>query len=158
MLIAVVSDTHRMSKYIEIVKERIKGADILIHLGDNVDDVEELREGFEGEVYAVLGNCDYDSNYPLERIIDVNGVKIFATHGHGYNVKYGLNSLYFKTKEIGANIALYGHTHEEVVLKEQGITIMNPGSPSLPRGRGRSIGFIEINDKNEIDAYLESIE
>ena len=51
MLIAIVSDTHRMIKYINSAKELIKGADILVHLGDNIEDVELLEEGFKGEVY-----------------------------------------------------------------------------------------------------------
>lgn len=59
MLVAVVSDTHRISRYIEEVKEKIKDADVLIHLGDNVDDFKELSDGFLGEAYAVAGNCDY---------------------------------------------------------------------------------------------------
>ncbi|MBS6007509.1 MAG: metallophosphoesterase [Clostridium baratii] len=158
MLIAVVSDTHRIDRYIDVVKKKIASAEILIHLGDNVDDVEKLSEGFKGEVYAVLGNCDYSSEYPIERVIDINGVKIFATHGHNYNVKYGLNNIYYKTKEVGADIGLFGHTHQELIIRENGILLMNPGSPSLPRGRGRSIGFITINEEKEIEARLECIE
>ena len=40
MLIAVISDTHRVAKYINIAKEYIKSADVLIHLGDNSEDIE----------------------------------------------------------------------------------------------------------------------
>lgn len=159
MLVAVVSDTHRISRYIEEVKEKIKDADVLIHLGDNVDDFKELSDGFLGEAYAVAGNCDYSNEYPLERIIELNSVKILATHGHAYNVKYGLHKLYYRAEELGVNIALFGHTHQELIIEENGIIIMNPGSASLPRGtKGRHIGFIEINDGKEPYAYLESIE
>lgn len=158
MLIAVVSDTHRMQRYIEAVRERIIDADVLIHLGDNVDDVEELSDGFDGVVYAVVGNCDYSNEYPIERIVELEGVKILATHGHAYNVKCGLHNLYYRAQEVGANIALFGHTHQELVIRENGITIMNPGSVSLPRGKGRYIGFIEIKVGEEPSVYLESIE
>lgn len=158
MLIAVVSDTHRMQRYIEAVRERIIDADVLIHLGDNVDDIEELSDGFEGEVYAVAGNCDYSNEYPIERVIELEGAKILATHGHTYNVKCGLHNLYYRAQELGVNIALFGHTHQELVIREHGITIMNPGSVSLPRGKGRYIGFIEIKAGEEPNVYLESIE
>ena len=39
MIVAVVSDTHRKMTYIEKVKKVIQEADILIHLGDNTDDI-----------------------------------------------------------------------------------------------------------------------
>lgn len=158
MLIAVVSDTHRIKEYIDIVKEKISKADVLIHLGDNVDDVLELSKVFNGEVYAVLGNCDYSNEYPVERIIDINGFKIFATHGHKYRVKYDLNNIYYRAQELNANIALFGHTHQELIINHNGIILMNPGSVSLPRGRGRSIGFIEIENGKEPEVYLESLE
>ena len=54
MLIAVISDTHRVAKYINIAKEYIKSADVLIHLGDNSEDIEELTNGFKGKVYGVI--------------------------------------------------------------------------------------------------------
>ena len=157
MLVAVVSDTHRIKKYIEAVKKHLDGVDVLIHLGDNVDDVIELSEGFQGEVYAVTGNCDYSNDYPIERIIELNGVKILATHGHAYNVKYGLNNLYYRVQEVGANIGLFGHTHQELIINENGITLMNPGSISIPRGNGRHIGFIKLEDEKEPEVYLETI-
>lgn len=77
MLIAVVSDTHRITKYINLAKRLIKDADILIHLGDNIDDAELLENTFKGKVYAVAGNCDYSTKYPKESVIEVNGKKIF---------------------------------------------------------------------------------
>ncbi|WP_024613920.1 metallophosphoesterase [Clostridium sp. Ade.TY] len=157
MLIAVVSDTHRIKEYIDIVKEKISKADVLIHLGDNVDDVLELSKVFNGEVYAVLGNCDYSNEYPIERNINIGGVKIFATHGHKYRVKYDLNNIYYRAQELNADIALFGHTHQELIINHNGITLMNPGSVSLPRGRGRHIGFIEIEEGKEPNIYLESI-
>ena len=54
MLIAVISDTHKMDRYINIAKEYIQEADILIHLGDNSDDIDKLGEGFKGNIYCVI--------------------------------------------------------------------------------------------------------
>lgn len=158
MLIAVVSDTHRMSKYINLAKEVIKKADLLIHLGDNIEDVEMLGKGFNGEVYAVAGNCDYASKYPKERIIEVNGRKIFFTHGDLYGVKSSINNIYYRGRELEADIVLFGHTHQQIIEKEQGIILMNPGSISLPRIKGRCVGFININDNGDIDAYLKELQ
>jgi hypothetical protein len=157
MLIAVVSDTHRATKYINLAKKLIKDADILIHLGDNIDDVEILESNFKGKVYAVAGNCDYSTKYPKEGIIEEKGRKIFFTHGDLYGVKSSINSIYYRGKELGADIVLFGHTHQQLIEKEDGMILMNPGSISLPRLSGRYVGFIDINDNGEIDTYLKEI-
>lgn len=158
MRIAVISDTHRDSRYIEAAKKYIKNTDILIHLGDNIDDVKELTEGYKGEVYVVKGNCDYTNSYPSEQIINVEGKKIFFTHGHNYGVKMSLNNIFYKGKEVGADIVLFGHTHIALIEEEDGIILMNPGSISLPRIKGRYIGFINIEKEKDIDIYLKEVE
>ncbi|EHI97371.1 phosphodiesterase, MJ0936 family [Clostridium sp. DL-VIII] len=157
MLIAVVSDTHRITKYIKLAKELIKGADILIHLGDNIEDVQILEDNFNGKVYAVAGNCDYSGKYPKEGIIEVNNRKIFFTHGDLYGVKSSINNIYYRGREVEADVVLFGHTHEQLLEKENGIILMNPGSVSLPRFRGRYVGFININDNSDIDTYFKEI-
>jgi len=157
MLIAVVSDTHRMIKYINLAKELIKNADILIHLGDNIEDVEILGIGFKGEVYAVAGNCDCSTQYPKESIIEVNGKKIFFTHGDLYGVKSSMNNIYYRGKELDVDIILFGHTHQQMIEEEKGIILLNPGSVSLPKIKGRYVGFLDINDDGKIHTYLKEI-
>lgn len=157
MLVAVVSDTHRIQSYIDKALEVIKDADVLIHLGDNADDVSIFKENFKGDIFAVVGNCDYTNEYPEERIVKIEDKRIFLTHGHRYNVKMGLNSLYYKSKELDVDVALYGHTHQELIIKEDRLIIMNPGSVSLPRGNGRFVGFLEIEEGEEIKAYLKEL-
>lgn len=157
MKIAVISDTHRDSRYIDIAKNIIKDTDMLIHLGDNIDDAEELSKGYKGKVYIVKGNCDYTNSYPSEQIIEVEGKRIFFTHGHNYGVKMSLNNIFYKAKEVEADIALFGHTHVAIIEKEDGIIFMNPGSISLPRIKGRYIGFINIEEGKDMDIYLKEI-
>lgn len=157
MLIAVVSDTHRMQTYIKKVKEMIKKADILIHLGDNVDDAEEISRGFKGKVYIVKGNCDFSVKYPKEQILRVEDKTIFITHGHCYNVKGSLTNIFYKGKETMADIVLFGHTHESTILREEGMILMNPGSTSLPRNGIRSMGFVEVEKGEVPNVYLQEI-
>lgn len=157
MLIAVVSDTHRISKYINIAKNYIKEVDVLIHLGDNSEDIEELTKEFKGKVYGVRGNCDFTNKYPKENLIELEDKKIFLTHGDLYGVKYGMNNIYYKAKEVNADIVLFGHTHEQLLIEEDDIIFMNPGSISLPRLRGRYIGYIELEDGKIKDIYLKEV-
>ena len=157
MLIAVVSDTHRIDKYINVVKENLLNVDILFHLGDNTDDVAKICEEFKGVVYAVQGNCDYGKLYPKEQLIEVCGKRIFLTHGDLYGVKYGMTNIYYRAKEVEADIVLFGHTHQKYIQEESGIIFMNPGSVSLPRLSGRYIGYIKLEEDKEVDIYFKEI-
>ena len=157
MRIVVISDTHKSNKYIDCAKDLIKDADVLIHLGDNVEDIDLLSEGFKGKVYAVAGNCDFTSKYPKEQIIEINRRKIFYTHGDLYGVKSSLTNIYYRGRELGVDIVLFGHTHQHVIEKIEGLILMNPGSISLPHFKGRYVGVIDIDDNSNIDVYLREL-
>lgn len=157
MKIAVISDTHRIKKYIELSKKYIEDADVLIHLGDDSADIEELTTDFKGEVYGVRGNCDHISTYPKENLLVIGGKKIFITHGHFYGVKNGMMNIVYKGEELGADIVLFGHTHIALIEEYKGIMFMNPGSVSLPRINNRYIGFIELEDGVKPNLYLKNI-
>lgn len=147
MKIAVISDTHRYSYELSQVIKLIQDTDMAVHLGDNVDDVETIKRGYKGKVVNVRGNCDFTSFIPSERIEEVDGMKILMTHGHKYNVKRDLLSLKYRAEELGVDIVLFGHTHIGLELFEKGIWYINPGSPSIPIDRKKSIAIVEIDNK-----------
>ena len=74
--------------------------------------------------------------------------RIFVTHGHAYGVKSGLGRLIDKAESVGADIALYGHSHIPDLTYMRGISAFNPGSISMPRQEGRrcTYGTIEISE------------
>lgn len=154
MVIGIISDTHRQPQMIKIAIEKLKDADIIMHLGDNTDDVKEIRDNFNGKVISVKGNCDFNVTAPSELIEIIEGKKFFITHGHKYGVKNDLTRLKYKALEVGADVVLFGHTHIPLMLKEEGIYFFNPGSASLSRKGPNSIGFISI-ENGEIDIKLE---
>lgn len=149
MRIVVISDTHGSQVDLIDKMTTLQKPDLILHLGDNVEDGENISKIFGIETLIVKGNGDYNADYPYDRIVDVAGKRIFMTHGHRYSVKNGHMSLYYKGLETDADVVLYGHTHVPLNLDENGIIIMNPGSPSLPRQQERikTIGLIEINEK-----------
>jgi putative phosphoesterase len=144
MLIGVVSDTHRDKAAIKKVAEELRDTDVLIHLGDNDSDVEELSELYKKKIISVRGNCDFMSRTPLELVEEFDGIRILITHGHKYDVKRDLLKLKYKAMELDADIALYGHTHISEISFDEGVWLINPGSPALPRDVYRSVGIIEI--------------
>lgn len=149
MKILVLSDTHGKIDCFNKIYDVIARKDLIIHLGDNTKDIEELKKYFKGDIHNVKGNCDYMDNTTLEeKIINIEGKKIFLTHGHRYGVKRDLNTIYYKVQELGADIALFGHSHVPVSIRHNNILLFNPGSISLPRGGSeKSYGIIEIKDK-----------
>ncbi|MBE7051486.1 MAG: metallophosphoesterase [Ruminococcaceae bacterium] len=131
MKILVISDTHGYINNAITILEKEK-FDYCIHLGDMIADCEDLESIFPRQKFVfVKGNNDFWNRspaYPDERFFTIDGVKIFACHGHRFHVKSDHYALYAKAKELEADIALFGHTHSKCLKKEGDITFMNPGS------------------------------
>ena len=158
MKIAIISDSHYDASSVNAIKKHLNSVDIIIHCGDGAPDIKLLEKDFNGEIYAVKGNCDMTNEYPSQRIVDVMGIRIFITHGHMYNVKNEYNTIFYKGKEVEADIVLFGHSHKALINNHDGITIMNPGSITLPYGTmKKTMGFIDINKEGKTEVYLKEI-
>lgn len=130
MRIVVISDSHRaIGKLLEIIEMHKNTADLFIFLGDIDDDFDTVLDVYpEIRYYRVVGNNDWYSDHPTEQIITVQGKKIFFAHGHTYGVKHGYENIIGHSKEIEADICLFGHTHLQYTNYDDGLYIMNPGS------------------------------
>ena len=157
MEIIVVSDTHNNMVTMEKILEISKSSDVIIHLGDNIADARYLESKFNGKVYMVKGNCDYNEEGENEKLIDIYGKKFFITHGDRYGVNYGLDKIYYKGMELDADFIMFGHTHRKVLVEEQGVYILNPGSISLPRDNSKSYIKIDINEKEDTEINIIEI-
>ena len=119
--------------------------DHVIHLGDHVRDAEELGQRYaQLPVLMVRGNCDYDFSCRESAVVDFNGVRIMAVHGHRYGVKSGLLRLALAAKENNVDVALFGHTHCAYCEDYDGIRLLNPGSCGY--GGKPSYGIVEIEN------------
>ncbi len=148
--IIVVSDTHgSFLKFNEIIKKHMHEAHCFIHLGDGYDEVCSAMMLYPDlTFYAVRGNNDFFCDLPDIRTIEVCSKTIAFTHGHTYYVKSGLNPLIKCANNISADIILYGHTHKSFTNFDDGLYIMNPGSPCYPSGSSPSYGVIDIQKGN----------
>ncbi len=146
MRIVVISDTHRDFRTLrQIVEKHLEDANLFIHLGDGEQDVDQLLGLYpELPIEMVRGNCDFASFLPDTDIVFAGNVKIFICHGHTMNVKSSLEPLVSQARKNGCRIALYGHTHRGDTHYDEGIYVMNPGSPSQPRDGSASYGIIDI--------------
>lgn len=152
MKLIIASDIHGGYKNVEKLLQRIDEykpdkvvllGDLLYHgprntLPEAYDTVKtaDLLNLKKDLILAVRGNCDAEvDQYLLEfnieaphLILNVDGLSIFATHGHYYN-KGHLPSI------SSFDVLLHGHTHipicEEIGEKKYYI---NPGSLTIPKG------------------------
>ena len=153
---AVFSDTHGNTALMLEAVRRFR-PELLIHLGDHDRDAEALRREFPAlPLYCVRGNCDLGSLAPEREIVPLGPVKAFITHGHLYDVRWGrLDSLVYAAQEAGAQLALFGHTHEPLYEELGGVKLLNPGTA----GKGRSLtwAWIEVFDNGGIACEIREL-
>ena len=162
--ILVMSDSHGRNENVELaieqVREEIGEFQMLIHLGD-VGDAREIESLAGVPCYIVRGNTDYDVKLLNANVIEAGGHRIFATHGHLYQVDMRLDLLRFAALENDCDIAMYGHTHVPYLEEDpDDITILNPGSISKPRQADHRYTYIvmEIDDEDEVTYELRYVE
>ncbi len=138
MRILVCSDSHGRRDLLVLAYEQQPTAEILVFCGDGADDAQFFP--YEDKPsYVVRGNWDHKSDWPLWQEFSLMGKKIIVTHGHASDARHGLDELIRTTKERGADLVLFGHTHRPEVLYVDGMTLFNPGS--IADG---NYGFVDI--------------
>nr|WP_245684780.1 phosphodiesterase [Orenia metallireducens] len=166
--IGVISDIHgsltafkKATKYLEDVDMILVAGDILYHgarnpLPEGYDTkalVEEIN-GFKGDLLAVKGNVDavvddWVLPYPLPEyaVVDDNGLRIVIYHGYQHEKEEDRVSF---AKRFGADILIFGHTHQPVAKEVDGVILLNPGSVSLPKQEPQIATFAVIDNKIDI--------
>ena len=156
MKAAVFSDSHGETSLMMEAVRRTR-PDVIIHLGDHDRDAVELRHAFpEIPLYSVCGNCDLMPLAPARDTVPLGQVKAFITHGHLYSVKFGrVDSLVYAAMEAGANIALFGHTHEPMNEQIGGVHIINPGTAG--KGRRLTWALLEVFDNGGVYCSIKEL-
>ena len=144
MKIIVFSDSHRDFNSMMKAIEKESNINMIIHAGDVLSDAEDLKIMYpQYNIVYVKGNNDlWDRSAPEDRFFEVEGIKIFLTHGHNYGVKYSTAALVKKGNELGADICIFGHTHQSFSEASGTITLFNPGCAS------KRYGIIEARQGN----------
>ncbi|HHW46677.1 MAG TPA: metallophosphoesterase [Clostridiales bacterium] len=147
MRIVAISDSHGANKPVEDVIFEQTEAKNVFFLGDGIRHLEHLPDMFpDKQFFFVEGNCDFWSLHKTSDMVVLGGKKIFFTHGHEYNVKYGTKSLESAARSRFADIVLYGHTHIPDITYRDGLYIINPGSIARGRSGRNSYAIIDITD------------
>ncbi len=152
--IVVMSDTHlskATDEFKALCSEFCDDADMVIHLGD-WERVEILNYLERYPLEAVAGNMDDYSikqRLPARKIVEAGPFRLGITHGWGSPA--GIRER-LKEEFTGVDAIIFGHTHQPLILRENGLLWFNPGSLFLGRrDSGKSIGVLRILDRIEAE-------
>jgi hypothetical protein len=139
--IGLIADTHGLLR--PEVHEALAGVQMILHAGDVGGDeiLDELS--IIAPVRAVLGNTDAPDNPRLQQAIDivVAGVRIHVSHGHELGAPKPERLL----ARYAADVIVYGHTHQPLVVSADGRLVVNPGAAGPARFDIKpSVAILEI--------------
>ncbi|WP_405293998.1 metallophosphoesterase [Methanobrevibacter sp.] len=160
MLIGLISDTHipdRARILPQKVIDAFNDVELILHAGDLtslkvIDELEEIAP-----VMAVQGNMDRANgiDLPKAKIIEIEDLKIGVIHGEVYP-RADSDQLVYLAKELNVDILVSGHSHQPKIEQKDGILLLNPGSPVVPRLADRTVMLLEVNNK-EVDVEIIKI-
>ena len=152
MKILVVSDSHGDKFVLERIIKKECDVDMIIHLGDGLDEFEDIMLNSKITNYCVAGNCDFETTAPYTRIIIAADKRLFIAHGHTFDVKETYSKIIKAAKSENADICLFGHTHIQYKSVIDNMIVLNPGAVNY----FNDYAVIKIINSN-IDISLKSL-
>ena len=163
--VGIIADTHipqRLKSLPDGIGRVFRGVDLILHAGDlNQTRVLEELECI-APTLAVVGNADlFGAGLPARRVVEIAGMRIGLTHGHGNWPRYLWRKLVdafgydgdFYTRAARAEFErervdaiVFGHTHRPCHTLIDGVLMFNPG-PVAPRyyvTRGPQVGLLHV--------------
>ena len=133
-LVVVIADTHiprRARELPEVLLAHLENADLVVHAGDLMDPalLDELAR--YAPVRAVRGNLDPPgAGSPETAEFDIEGVPVAVIHDSG--PKKGRRAR-MRRRFPNVRVVVYGHSHIPFLEDEDGLMLLNPGSPTDKR-------------------------
>jgi len=168
MRVGVISDTHNPSVSDEPPAEVVSafdGVDVIIHAGDIyqpscLDWLEKIAPVYAVELGAGAHFQEDPRVVDMSRVLELEGHTIGLIHdlmvpgmsqeitqytplAKHFPADGNLSTALETVFHDNVDIVIFGHTHYPVVEEFQGILMVNPGSPSLPK-QIRRLGQVAI--------------
>jgi putative phosphoesterase len=134
MFAIVIADTHiprRAKKLPDSLSPHLERTDLILHAGDLMAPtlLDELAS--YAPVRAVRGNLDpHDARLPETVELDIDGVSAAIIHESG--PKKGRHNR-MRRRFPNARVVVFGHSHIPWLTDEDGLMLLNPGSPTDKR-------------------------
>ena len=109
-----------------------------------------LLNELKDKIICVRGNCDAEVDqmvlkFPIRKAKEIDdNIVAYLTHGHKINPQNP-----YKKKKV--DVVLFGHSHIHEITNVDGVTYINPGSISIPKGD--KINSYAIWENNTISIY-----
>lgn len=174
MKIGLISDTHGSLKaWRAALAGPLAGSHMILHAGDVLyhgprnplpdgyaaGDLAEAMNQCSTPIAVARGNCDSEVdamvlNVPLQSPVAVwpsTQGTVVVVHGHGYTE----DDLVELGRRTRAAIVVSGHTHIPSVVRKDGLWLVKPGSPSLPKGTDPvpSAGWLDDDGIRVVDLH-----
>ena len=109
--------------------------DLWLHTGDHAEDANLLQNLTGIQTVSVRGNCDFFANdTKVDEFLVLEDYKLWLTHGHKY-IQWKVTADFgYWAKALDQDIVVFGHTHVPLCEYYGDTLLINPGSPSRPRG------------------------
>ena len=134
LIAAVIVDTHiprRAKELPKAILPHLERADLILHAGDLMDSALLGVLGAYAPVRAVRGNLDPpEAGLPETLEFDFGGARIAMIHNSGR--KQGRRNR-MKRRFPEARVVIFGHSHIPWLEDEDGLLLLNPGSPTDKR-------------------------
>ena len=141
----IIADTHGYLS--PELLAALEGADVIVHAGDCCSETDYWRLAKIAPIYMCKGNNDafYKYGTGVERMVS------FYRTGLRWQINHYRERLDTKV----ADVCVCGHTHRARLERTpSGVIVMNPGSPTYPRGGGPTMGRIVCVEGIVLDAKI----
>ena len=153
MKLLIASDLHGSDYYVNQLRRRLaeETPERLVLLGDllyhgprndlprdyDTKSCADRLNALTPPPIAIRGNCDGEVDqmvlsFPVLAdfaVLFADGYSLFLTHGHHLDEA--------KAHLCAGDVLLYGHTHVPDFTRADGVTLVNPGSVSIPKNGSR---------------------
>jgi len=151
--VLVVSDTHvpvLARKLPDQLLEEAQACSAILHAGDLVSS--GVLDQFTRLVptYSVHGNQDSPNvraRLPSRRTVTLGKWTIGIVHGHEGTGMYTEDRAFNAFASQRVDVIVFGHSHQPMNMKRDGILLFNPGSAVAGRGgQGNTYGVLELGE------------
>jgi putative phosphoesterase len=155
-LAVILADTHiprRARTLPEGLVAYLERADLVLHAGDLIgSSVLEELSAYNAPAHAVRGNVDMPGlDLPEALQLDFGGARIAMIHDSGR--KEG------RRKRLGkrfpeARVVVFGHSHIPFLEDENGLLLLNPGSPTDKRRQPEHTFALLRSEEGDVRAEI----
>jgi uncharacterized protein len=154
-----MADTHMPQRAGALPGEllaHLGGADLILHAGDLMDPLLLEELGAYAPVRAVRGNMDPpDARLPETQEFGFGGARVAMIHDSG--PKQGRRTR-MRRRFPEARVVIFGHSHIPLIEDQDGLLLLNPGSPTDKRRQPRHTFGVLRAEEGEVRAEIKVLE